>query len=57
MVSLSTKQRAVQRVMERGIGTTAATCRALGLARSSYYRHSTAGLKSRQMHGQIVQLS
>ncbi len=57
MVSPSTKRRAVKRVIETGIGTTAEACRALGLARSSYYRNSTVGLESRQRHGQIVELS
>ena len=57
MVSPSTKRRAVKAVVEEGVGTTAQACRALGLARSSYYRNSMASLESRQMHGQIVQLS
>jgi transposase InsO family protein len=57
MVSPSTKRRAVKAVVEEGVGTTAQACRALGLSRSSYYRNSTASLESRQMHGQIVQLS
>jgi transposase InsO family protein len=47
----------VKRVIETGIGTTAQACRALGLARSSYYRNSTVRLESRQLHGQIVELS
>lgn len=57
MVSPSAKRRAVKLVIETGIGTTAEACRALGLARSSYYRDSTVSLKSRQMREQIVQLS
>ena len=57
MVSPSAKRRAVKLVIETGIGTTAEACRALELARSSYYRNSTASLESRQMHGHIVQLS
>jgi putative transposase len=57
VVSPSAKRRAVKLVIETGIGTTAEACRALGLARSSYYRNSTASLESRQMHGHIVQLS
>jgi transposase InsO family protein len=47
----------VKRVIEMGIGTTAQACRALGLARSSYYCNSTMSTESRQMHKQIVQLS
>lgn len=57
MVSPSAKRRAVKQVVETGIGTTAEACRALGLARSSYYRTSTASLEHRQMHGAIVKLS
>lgn len=57
MVSPSAKRRAVKRVIETGISTTAEACRALGLARSSYYCNSTARLENRQRHGQIVQLS
>ncbi len=47
----------MKRVIETGLGTTAEACRALGLARSSYYRNSTASEAQRQMHGQIVKLS
>jgi putative transposase len=57
VVSPSAKRRAVKLVIETGIGTTAEACRALGLARSSYYRNSDASLESRQMHGHIVRLS
>jgi len=57
MVSPSTKRRAVKAVVEEEVGTTAEACRALGLARSSYYRNSAVSLESRQMQGQIVQLS
>jgi putative transposase len=57
MVSPSTKRRAVKRIIETGAGTAAAACRALGLARSSYYRNSSASLERRRLHGQIVDLS
>ena len=57
MVSPSAKRRAIKRVIEVGLGTTAEACRALGMARSSYYRNSTTRVESRQMHGQIVKLS
>jgi transposase InsO family protein len=57
VVSPSAKRRAVKLVVEAGVGVTAQACRALGLARSSYYRNSTASLERRQMHRQIVQLS
>jgi putative transposase len=57
VVSPSAKRRAVKSVIETGVGTTAEACRALGLARSSYYRNSAMSTENRQMHGQIVQLS
>jgi len=57
VVSPSAKRRAVKLVIEVGLGTTAEACRALGLARSRYYRNRSASLESRQMHGHIVQLS
>lgn len=56
-MSPSAKRRAVKAVIEMGLGTTAEACRALGLARSSYYRPGTMSAKSRQMHGEIVELS
>ena len=57
MVSPSAKRRAVKQVIETGLGTTAQACRALGLARSSYYCHSTMSPESRTFEKQIVQLS
>lgn len=57
MVSPSAKRRAIKRVIEMGAGTTAQACRALGLARSSYYRNSTMSKESRQLHGRIKDLS
>jgi putative transposase len=57
VVSPTAKRRAVKQVVERGLGTTAKACRALGLARSSYYRNSTMSQERRQMHGRIVRLS
>jgi transposase InsO family protein len=57
MVSPSTKRRAIQLAIETGVGTTAQACRALGMARSSYYRNRTASRESRRLHGQIVALS
>jgi transposase InsO family protein len=47
----------VKVVIETGIGTTAEACRALGLARSSYYRNSTMSTESRNFQRQIVSLS
>jgi putative transposase len=57
VVSPSAKRRAVKLVVETGIGTTAEACRALGLARSSYYRNSTVSLENRKVQQEIVQLS
>jgi putative transposase len=57
MVSPSSKRRAVKLAIEMGAGTTAQVCRALGLARSSYYRPSAQSEESRQTHEEIVQLS
>ena len=57
MVSPSTKRRAVKLVIETGLGTTAEACRALGLARSSYYRNHGISSAKRQVHRQIVALS
>jgi len=57
VVGPSAKRRAVKAVVETGVGTTAEACRALGLARSSYYRNSAASVESRKMQSQIIQLS
>ena len=57
MVSPSAKRRAVKAVIETGLGTTAQACRALGLARSSYYRNHAMSTAKRKLHGQIVKLS
>jgi len=57
VVSPTAKRRAVKRVIEVGLGTTAEACRALGLARSSYYRNSTMSPESRTFQKQIVSLS
>jgi putative transposase len=47
----------VKLVIETGMGTTAQACRALGLARSSYYRNSAMSIESRNVQKQIVGLS
>ena len=57
MVSPSAKRRAVKQVIEVGLGTTAQACRALGLARSSYYGNSSMSQESRRRHSQIVEMS
>ena len=57
MVGPAAKRRAVKQVMEAGLGTTAEACRALGLARSSYYRNSTMSSARRTSQERIVNLS
>jgi putative transposase len=57
VVSPSAKRRAVKDIIEAGLGTTAEACRALGLARSSYYRNNAVSLENRTLQGRIVGLS
>jgi putative transposase len=57
MVSPSSRRRAVKLVVEQGLGRAAQACRAMGLARSSYYGLSRCGAQSQQMRGRIVSLS
>lgn len=57
MVGPSQQRRAVQQVIETGMGTTAQACRAMGLARSSYYHNRTMSAESRNFQKQIVSLS
>jgi putative transposase len=51
MVSPSSRRRAVKWVMEEGVGNAAQACRALGLARSSYY------LVGQKLERKIIALS
>ena len=57
MVSPSSRRRAAKGVVEEGLGNAAQACRALGLARSSYYFRSTKRSSSVQLQHQIVGLS
>ncbi len=57
MVSPLAKRWAVKLVVEAGIGVTAEACRALGLARSSYYHNSAMSTAKRKLQKQIVSLS
>lgn len=57
MVSPSSRRRAAKSVVEEGLGNAAQACRALGLARSSYYLASTKRSSSEQLQGKIVELS
>jgi putative transposase len=57
MVSPSTKRRAVKVSIEEGLGSAAVTCRALGLARASFYRVSRQSVESRRVRKEILELS
>ena len=57
MVSPSSRRRAVKKIVEEGLGGAAQACRALSLARSSYYRAGCSSTESRQARQQIVALS
>ncbi len=57
MVSPSSRRRAAKGVVEEGLGNAAQACRALGLARSSYYLGSTKRPSSEQIQRKIVELS
>tara|TARA_B110000305_G_C19283345_1_gene560424 strand:- start:22 stop:942 length:921 start_codon:yes stop_codon:yes gene_type:complete len=57
MVSSSTKRRAVKIAVEESLGCSAVACRALGLARSSYYRVSRISDESAMMRKEIIRLS
>ena len=57
MVSPSTMRRAVHLAVETGMGGTAAACRALGLARSSFYRTVSTRTDRVPMSERIIGLS
>lgn len=57
MVSPSSRRRAAECVVEEGLGNAAQACRALGLARSSYYLGSTKRPSTEQLRRKIVGLS
>lgn len=57
MVSPSAKRRAIQSIVEENVGTTAEACRALGLARSSFYLTSQLSVESQTMQKEIKALS
>lgn len=56
-MSPSQKRRAVQAIVEEHVGTTSEACRALGLARSSFYLTSQPSGESRVMQKEIKALS
>ena len=51
MASPLPKRRSVKAVAETGVGTAVEACRALGLARPSYYRNRPWSQEGRQMQG------
>ena len=57
MVSPAAKRRAVQFAVEEGIGKSAVACRAIGLARSTYYRPSSKSVASLEIHREVLTLS
>ncbi|MBA2269500.1 MAG: IS3 family transposase [Chthoniobacterales bacterium] len=57
MVSPASRRRAVKSVVEEGLGSTLQACRALNLARSSFYRPCQRNLSSQRQRQQVVQLS
>lgn len=56
-MSPGSKRRAVQHVVERGLGGITQACRALQLPRSGYYRVRKVSKSSKQMSSRIVALS
>jgi putative transposase len=57
MVSPSSRRRAVKSVVEEGMGSALQACRAIGLARSSYYRSSAVSRMRRDVHKEVIKLS
>lgn len=57
MVSPSAKRRAVKISQEEGWGNQAQACRALGLARSSYYRVGQVSMESHRVRREVQELS
>lgn len=57
MVSPSSRRRAVKSCVEEGLGSAVQACRAMNLARSSYYRPGRLSLTRRKMHQAVLQLS
>lgn len=57
MVSPSSRRRAVKSAVEEGLSSAVRACRALSLARSSFYRPCQRSLARRQMHRHVLKLS
>jgi hypothetical protein len=57
VVSPSARRWAVKMSVQEGLGKVAASCRALGLSRSSYYRSGRSSLESRRIRKEVLELS
>ena len=57
MVGPASRRRAVKHVVEEGVASPAQACRALSLARSTFYHAPKPAKKSQQLRRQIVSLS
>ena len=57
VVSPSARRRAVKMSVQEGLGKVVASCRALGLSRSSYYRSGRSSLESRRIRREVLELS
>jgi len=57
MVSPSNRRRAVKIVVEEGLSSATQACRAIGLARSSYYRPRLVSVESRRIDKETLELS
>jgi putative transposase len=57
MVSPSSRRRAVNNCVEKGVSKTTPACRALGLSRSSFYRSSLVSVESRRLRKEVLELS
>jgi len=57
MVSPSSRRRAVKLVVEEGMGSAVQACRAIDLARSSYYRPCAVSQARRRVHREVLKLS
>jgi putative transposase len=57
MVSPSSRRRAVKSCVEEGLSSAAQACRAIALARSSYYRPCSVSLRRRRVRREVLKLS
>lgn len=57
MVGAPAKRRAIKAVVERGLGTIAQGCRALGLNRTLFYKRGQVSDRNKDLHRRIVETS